>query len=278
VFDNGPRSSGRAAGPAVEPAVPFRARRRRLTPLGRAGASPPPGATLLPGDQDMTVSSRWGTLAAAVISLSLAGGLRADDAEEKAVGAVKAAGGVAKGRPKLGDRPVKDVVLPARIKDDITPHLADLKELRSLTAISSRLTGKGLGGLRKLETLTIPGAPLGDEGAAEIGKMTSLKSLDLAGTNVTDAGVDHLRDLKDLVDLSLARTAVTDKSAKVIGGFDKLEELWLNHVGITDAGLRELQGLSKLQRIYLTGAKKVTPAGLDELKKAIPGLTIKKLD
>jgi hypothetical protein len=226
----------------------------------------------------MTVSSRCGTLAAAVISLSLAGGLRADDAEELAVRAVKAAGGAAKGRPKADDRPVKDVILPTRIRDDITPHLAGLKELRSLTAISSRLMGKGLGNLQKLETLTIPGAPLGDEGAAEIGKLTSLKSLDLAGTNVTDAGVDHLRDLKNLDDLSLARTAITDKSAKVIGGFDKLEVLWLNHVGITDAGLRELQGLSKLQRIYLTGAKKVTPAGLDELKKAIPGLTIKKLD
>ncbi len=257
--------------------MPARAHRRTLTAPGRAGTSPPPACDSCAGDPNMTVASRCATLAVA-ICLAAASGLRADDAEEQAIKAVKAAGGVAHGRPKRDDRPVKVVVLPGRAKDDFIPQLAAFKELRSLTAISSKLTGKDLGSLETLEELTLPGTRVGDEGAAEIGKLTHLKKLDLAGTNITDAGVDHLGNLKELVELSVGRTAITDKSAKVIGGFDKLEELWLNHVGITDAGLRELHGLSKLQRIYLTGAKNVTQTGLDDLKKAVPELTIKKLD
>jgi hypothetical protein len=53
-----------------------------------------------------------------------------------------------------------------------------------------------------------------------------------------------------------------------------LETITLAETAITDAGLAHLRGLTKLQRLSLGGTE-VTEAGMNELKRALPGLTIR---
>jgi hypothetical protein len=42
---------------------------------------------------------------------------------------------------------------------------------------------------------------------------------------------------------------------------------------VTDAGLQKLAALSKLKRLYVWQSK-VTPAGIEELRKKLPGCVI----
>jgi hypothetical protein len=52
-----------------------------------------------------------------------------------------------------------------------------------------------------------------------------------------------------------------------------LRRLDLNGTKVTDAGLKELAGLKNLKLLFLFDAP-VTPAGIAELKKALPGCKI----
>ena len=52
----------------------------------------------------------------------------------------------------------------------------------------------------------------------------------------------------------------------------RLNSLSLERTRITDAGLAELKNLRSLRELWLDGAS-VTNTGVDELKKALPGLT-----
>ncbi len=44
--------------------------------------------------------------------------------------------------------------------------------------------------------------------------------------------------------------------------------------GFTDAGLRELHGFNHLFLLYLVDCPNVTPAGVEQLKRALPRCTI----
>jgi hypothetical protein len=53
-----------------------------------------------------------------------------------------------------------------------------------------------------------------------------------------------------------------------------LEELRIGSAAITDEGLQALSGAKNLKRVFLSGVKKVTPAGLELLKRARPELMV----
>ena len=90
-----------------------------------------------------------------------------------------------------------------------------------------------------------------DDDLKLLGLLTALESLDLGKTKITDAGLAHLKELKNLRSLNLA--------------FDD----------VTDAGLVHLKGLTKLESLYLVFTK-VTKKGTDELKTALPNLSISR--
>jgi hypothetical protein len=73
----------------------------------------------------------------------------------------------------------------------------------------------------------------------------------LDGTQITDAGLAHLKVLTNLSGLRLRRTQ------------------------ITDAGLVHLKGLTKLSDLRLKTTQ-VTDAGVDERKRSLPSLTIRR--
>ena len=112
-----------------------------------------------------------------------------------------------------------------------------------------------------------------DEHLAPLKEMPSLAHLNLRGTKITDTGLAHLKDAKGLARLHLERTAVTDTGLEHLKALENLEYLNLYGTKVSDAGLKHLEGLKKLRKVYLWETP-VTDAGAEQLKKALPDLTI----
>jgi internalin A len=106
-----------------------------------------------------------------------------DDAEERAVAAIKKLGGWVK-----QDETV--VVLEgAVVTDNVLKELAPLKGLKTLSLRNTEVT---------------------DEGLKELAQLKSLAFLNIADTKVTDAGLKELAALKTLTSISMYRTKVTE--------------------------------------------------------------------
>jgi hypothetical protein len=54
----------------------------------------------------------------------------------------------------------------------------------------------------------------------------------------------------------------------------KLEEFKLGSAQITDTGLQALAASKSLKKISLSGCKSITPAGVEQLRKARPKLEV----
>jgi hypothetical protein len=133
---------------------------------------------------------------------------------------------------------------------------------------------------------------------ADLKSLSDLSDLDLSFTDFTDDELANLAGLTNLQTLNLEATQITDAGLIHIGGLTKLETLYLNNDRITDAGLSHLAGLAKLSRLGLlrdtqatdSGLRhlerlpnliyldlrgtQVTGAGANELRRALPKLTI----
>ncbi|MCE9552132.1 MAG: hypothetical protein K8T91_02005 [Planctomycetes bacterium] len=115
-----------------------------------------------------------------------------------------------------------------------------------------RVTGAAfpLSRLRHLRVLGLIGQGMGDDLMAEVGPLRELKELVLAYTAITDKGLSHLASCQRLEGLSLPDSQQVD-----------------------DKAVHILKGLTKLKKLYLVGTK-ITPAGVAELKKALPNCQI----
>jgi Leucine-rich repeat (LRR) protein len=154
--------------------------------------------------------------------------------------------------------------------------LRDLTRLKSLQTLTLSFTGvndSGLKGLPKwaeLQNLSLYSTAVTDAGLKELAGLDSLQYLTLSLTGVTGTGLKELTGRKSLERLELSSARVTDEGLKGLAGFSALEMLNLDGNGqITDAGLKELFGLTSLQSLNLAGTK-VTEAGVDRLKEALP--------
>ncbi len=98
--------------------------------------------------------------------------------------------------------------------------------------------------------LKLDGPHVDDDALAEVGQFKMLRWLSLSDAAVTDAGIEKLRDLKRLQSLGIAGTRVTDR------------------------GLSALQGNASLRWLWVTETDKLTPAGIQALKKALPAVTV----
>ncbi|HLF93994.1 MAG TPA: hypothetical protein VJB14_11065 [Planctomycetota bacterium] len=138
-----------------------------------------------------------------------------------------------------------------------------------------------------------------DEALVPIGKLSGLKELNLGDAGVTNAGLKHLSGLKELTRLDLGWTKdVGDAGMPLLAKLKKLEFLGLGGTKVTDAGLPALAALPNLKEVALMGTAvtdqglqslaackglasvlvgkkgKVTQAGMDRLKKALPACTV----
>ena len=130
---------------------------------------------------------------AAVLIVLLAAGLRADEAEDKAVQAIKKLGGDVTRDNKAEGKPVIVVLLfNATVTD------GDLKELKAFKGLKELILGN---------------TAVTDAGLKELKELKDLQLLDIGGTKVTDAGLKELKDLKKLKSLYL-RESATDTGLK----------------------------------------------------------------
>lgn len=110
-----------------------------------------------------------------------------------------------------------------------------------------------------------------DEALVHVGKLTGLKELILWDAPITDAGIKHLAPLKELTSLDLAfATKIGTPALADIVQLPKLEKLNLAGTKVDD-----VSSLSKLTTLQELKLGKLTPKGLEELKKARPALQVK---
>jgi len=159
-----------------------------------------------------------------------------------------------------------------RITDAGLQTLADLTSLQELNLCGTQVTDDGLKvltGLPNLQKLCLIDTFVTDAGLKVLAGLPSLQELNLLGTLVTDAGLKALAGMK-LKILVIPVEARTDTGFKhYLQAIDTTATLDLLGWPVTDAGLIELSGLKSLQKLYLYG-NRFTPAGIAELKKALP--------
>jgi internalin A len=147
--------------------------------------------------------------------------LYADEAEDKAVAAVKKLGGKVKRDDKDPAHPVVGVDL-SRIKLTVE----DMKELAAL---------------KNLQTLILWDTQVTDAGLKDLAALKNLQALNLGATQVTDAGLKELANFKELQTLALSHTEVTDAGLKELANLKELKTLDLSETKVTDTGVAELK-------------------------------------
>jgi hypothetical protein len=176
-----------------------------------------------------------------------------------------------------------------RKSDNKHVHIAP-EEFRYLTALPALKTAD-LGETDGLD----------DTALKSVGQIHTLTRLDLGDAQITSTGVAHLTGLKELKFLSLAfARRVNDEALPYITQLQNLESLFLSGTAVTNEGLAQLANLPKLQEIRLGGMpelsdagllnlkdnkslktvvigkkNKVTPQGIEALKKNLPDLAVK---
>jgi Leucine-rich repeat (LRR) protein len=166
-----------------------------------------------------------------------------------------------------------------RISDAGLDHIRESTQLRSLHLHDMpRITDAGmkhLRGLVKLERIYLAhrNYAVTDASLAELSKLPNLKDLHLDGAQITDAGLVHLQGLSNLEWISLRKTRITDEGLGHFSQMKNLRVLSLDDTKITDDNLGDLEGLNlrslNIQRTL------VTKAGVERLKKALPGCRIR---
>src|SRR5437868_625354 len=132
---------------------------------------------------------RLSTGAVLVLLSGLGPGLRADEAEDRALRAVAKLGGKATRDEKAPGRPVVAIDLSfTTVKGPVLKQLASLEALRALDLSDTRIAD---GDLR------------------ELAGCKGLRKLDLSGTRVSDGGLRQLASLGQLQELRLGRTRTT---------------------------------------------------------------------
>jgi internalin A len=164
-----------------------------------------------------------------------------------------------------------------------------IKELngmvRSTNAIGLPFHG-GFVNYGELDNVYLLGPQTGDDELRVLRGVPALKSLDLTNTRVTDDGlaelgrfpklhtlcianIDHTKQIGPSGERLRTRPLVTGRGLERLKDLPDLQDLQLIGSPTTDDDLQSLKSLKNLTRLDLKDSK-VTPAGVAELKKALP--------
>jgi hypothetical protein len=167
--------------------------------------------------------------------------------------------------------------------DGLVEMLTGMTGLRSLTITDASITGPGLTRLRdcpQLATLRL-GCGLTEEGLKNIAQARQLLYLELGSkfgptSSFTNQGVLYIASLPHLTRLTLHGTAFDDETLHQLAGLTSLVDLTLYAptTAFTDQGLEHLKSLKNLKYVTLQGATSFSKAALDDLQRAIPGVTV----
>lgn len=153
-----------------------------------------------------------------------------------------------------------------------TAFLAKLTKLGTLDLSGCELTDndlRPLGKLKLLRSLELSHNPkITDVGLAHLGGVNRLETLSLNETGVTDAGLATLAECEELRELSLATTKVTDAGFKHLAALSSLENLNVSDCKIKDDGFRHLAPCRNLKRLTLSKSPEFTGLGFEHLAKS----------
>ncbi|MDA0283146.1 MAG: hypothetical protein O3B86_07300, partial [Planctomycetota bacterium] len=173
-----------------------------------------------------------------------------------------------------------------------------LKALRKLESVNFHFTPLNDAGLKAISQVPISDrlwfahTHFTDEGSAALSALTQLlrcgigsaeksssgeavaaltklplEDLALLDRQADPVGLAHATRIATLrrLDVSYAPT-VTDDSMPLVAKMPKLEEFKIGSAQITDSGLLSLAASKSLKKLSLSGLKKVTPAGIEQLR------------
>lgn len=174
-----------------------------------------------------------------------------------------------------------------RLGDKGLKCLEPLKDLEELDLSQTRVTDRGLAGLRgmtKLKKLSLltnkkivgwgfaylvgigpTGEPLPGTG------LQDLRELQLNYTSVDDSVMEYLARFSRLEYLGLSNTKITGSALEGLAGFSQLKKLDLWDLPIADADLAPLKSLTNLEELDLSYTR-VTAAGLEQLLPSLKHL------
>jgi len=181
------------------------------------------------------------------------------------------------------------------ISDQLTPQIAALSELTSLTLKNTLIGDLGLAELPKLKKLKIIDLRLSplvtDASMTSLAKMSQLRAVRVSGCNISDSGLETILKLPQLSELDirncrkLTRAGIEKVSGKaslrnlktggeliddsimpLIAKMKALQGLSLDNCNLTDAGVSQLKNLS-LVDLTLYQTPNVTDAGLQFLNR-----------
>jgi eukaryotic-like serine/threonine-protein kinase len=156
--------------------------------------------------------------------------------------------------------------------------LAGLTNLKELNLDNSDITDAGLkevAGATNLISLSLTGTQVTNTGLAELKTLSRLEFLRLDRLPITDAGMAHLSAFPRLKNVSLYKTAVADDGLAVCKQLPLLEEISLDDTQVGDVGLRHLHTCKSLKKVRVWNTR-VTDKGMAELRKAVPGVQVRK--
>lgn len=120
-------------------------------------------------------------------------------------------------------------------------------------------------------------AVAGQFGDAQLAKLAEsgrdIAELDLSRTRLTDAAAGSIGRFSKLEALALGDTKVGDAVARTAAQLPHLRRLVLRGTVVTDIGLAALGKAPALESLYI-GQTKCSPAAIEALRKARPGLKI----
>jgi internalin A len=173
-------------------------------------------------------------------------------------------------------------LLRTGITDDGLPSMLEgMTGLRWLSVYDAQISGPGLEKLRdcpRLLSLRLQ-CPLTDDGLASLAEVPQLEYLQVnraTGLVITDRGLAHLGKLTNLTQLVINGSQFGDDGLRQLAGLTSLTDLRLNasQASFTDDGLAHLKGLTNLKTLTLQGASAFSPAALDDLQRAVPGIVV----
>jgi hypothetical protein len=164
------------------------------------------------------------------------------------------------------------------VTDQGLAHLKNLRELDNLALSANPIQGPGLlhlRGLTKLTHLSLAECPLTDAAGPHLAALPNLTDLTLIWAPLSDAGVKALASAPRLRRLDLTNTKITDQALPALAGIKTLKWLELSRTEITDAALEALATMPALESVTVVECPRLTPAGIEKLKKARPKLVVR---
>ncbi|HVC92215.1 MAG TPA: prolyl oligopeptidase family serine peptidase [Pirellulales bacterium] len=204
-----------------------------------------------------------------LLSIEATATAQRDAAEDEAVEAIIASGGVVGWDQKHCDLPVAEVDFSnVSITDDALVHLAFVRNLRKLRLTKTAVTSLGLEklrGLTSLESLDLAETQVTDDDLAIIANLPSLRVVDLSSTKITDAGLAHLTRPKNLESLAIASSQVGGDGLRRLAACRSLKRLDMYGLRLKDCHLAHLRYCRKLEWLSLERTQ-VTDDGLVHLR------------